>query len=81
MHFLSRYHALICSHAIDKIKHAKSILPSLNQRLSSCFYSGLTVAESLSELSHLTALCIVLIYEVSSYYLSFTSVELLILQW
>lgn len=61
----------------EESKHALSILPlCLNQGfLSSCFYSGLTVAESLPELSHLLPLFLFLIYEVASY-LSLTSVEL-----
>lgn len=65
----------------EESKHAKSILPVCLKQgfLSSCFYSGLTVAESLLELSHLLPLCIFLIYEVASYYLSFTSIELKIL--
>lgn len=78
-HIFSFTHMLsICD---EESKHAKSILLlCLNQGfLSSCFYSGLTVAVSQPELSLLLPFCAFLMCKVASCYLSFTSIELQIL--
>lgn len=75
-HIFSSAHMLsVCD---EESRHAQSILPlCLNQGfVSSCFYSGLTVAVSQPELSCLLPLFAFLMYEVASHDLSFTSIEL-----